>query len=97
MDLAPEPNLKGCLAVLHHAAIQGRMLGLAGERDGLSRDRSKQLADLMDAVHNIPDLVQRWDACDEGLLRSMLKTYDDKWRPSASLLEAYDRAVSGAA
>jgi hypothetical protein len=96
MSLAPEKNLKACLAVLYHAAIQGRLLGWEGERTGLSRERCTQLADLMDAVHNIPGLVQRWEECDEALLRSMLSDYDEKWNPSARLLEVYDRLVGGA-
>ena len=95
MSLAPERHLKACLAVLYHAAIQGRLLGW--ERDGLSRERSAQLADLMDAVHNIPDLLQQWEECDEALLRSMLGDYDQKWGSSARLLEVYDRIVAEAA
>jgi hypothetical protein len=97
MSLAPGPNMKACLRVLYQAAVQGRMLGWEGERGGLSPQRSQQLADLMDAVHEIPDLVQRWEECDEGLLRSMLKAYDEKWHPTVELLGEYDRVVAAGA
>jgi hypothetical protein len=97
MSLAPENKLKACLAVLYHATIQGRLLGWEGEGAGLPPERSAQLGDLMDAVHNIPDLVQRWEECDEDLLRSMLRAYDEKWSSSARLLEVYDRIAGSAA
>ena len=48
----------------------------------------------MDAVHNIPDLLGRWQDCDEALLVSMLKDYDEKW--GMSLAGEYDRVHSSA-
>jgi hypothetical protein len=54
-------------------------------RTGLGRDESKRLADLMDAVHNIPGQAGDWGRCDEQELRSRLGAYDA--RHGGSLLE----------
>ena len=49
----------------------------------------------MDAVHNLPDLLQHWETCDERLLLSYLEMFDEKWRTktSARLLGTYRRCV----
>jgi hypothetical protein len=75
--------------------LSARMLGFDGSSGGLSAEKSEQLADLMDAVHNIPSLLTRWETCDESLLVSMLKDYDEKW--SSSLADLYARVRSGGA
>src|SRR5206468_3224473 len=85
VSLAPEPQIKACLAVMCRAALAGRLLGYEGSKTGLSPERSAQLADLMDAVHNIPDLMTRWGECDEVLLVAMLKDYDRRWSPAITL------------
>ena len=54
---APAQKLAACLEVLYRAAIDARLLGWAGEREGLTSDESKRLADLMDGVHNVPGLA----------------------------------------
>jgi hypothetical protein len=95
MSFADETAMKAGLAVLHRAIMTARMLGFEGSAGGLSARRSTQLADLMDAVHNIPDLLARWEICDESLLVSMLKDYDEKWH--ASLVHEYERARSSGA
>lgn len=89
---APAPKLAACLHVLYRAAIDARSLGWKGEQEGLTRDESRRLADLMDAIHNIPGLAADWERCDEGLLRGMLGDYDA--RHGGVLLEEYDRIVS---
>jgi hypothetical protein len=56
------------------------------------------LADLMDAVHNIPDLVRSWERCDiEHMRTAFLKAYDDKWiaRGGVALCDVFDQAVAG--
>jgi len=81
--------MRACLAVLHRAAIEARTLGYEGTETGLSPRRSAQLADLMDAIHNIPELLARWEQCDETLLVGMLRDYDQRWSPLANLAEVY--------
>jgi hypothetical protein len=91
MALAPEPYLSACLEVLRKATIHARLIGYAGHDAGLTSTQSDCLADLMDAVHNVPDLLKRWEECDERLLRSFLEAFDQKWHEhtSARLLETY--------
>jgi hypothetical protein len=89
--------MRACLAVLARAAVAGRMLGYEGSSAGLSANKSAQVADLMDAVHNIPDLAGRWEDCNESLLVGMLQDYDTKWKPSITLADVYERARRGSA
>jgi hypothetical protein len=72
MGLAPEPFLSAYLAVLRDATIYVR--NWAGADISLEK-----LGDLMDAVHNIPELLNRWEECDEPSLRSALESYDKRW------------------
>jgi hypothetical protein len=85
MSIAPEPYASACLAVLQHAIVRARLIAY--------RDKHDRLADLMDAVHNIPDLLQRWEQCDERLLRSFLAEFDRKWR-EPQLLVPYVQALA---
>lgn len=32
----------------------------------------ERLADLMDAIHNLPTLVQHWETCDQELFKATL-------------------------
>ena len=49
----------------------------------------------MDTVHNIPHLLQRWELCDEGLLRSCLETFDTKWKGANVVqLLVYEEALA---
>ena len=89
---APAPKLAACLEVLYRATVEARLLGWEGERDGLSREKSKRLGDLMDAVHNIPGLAADWERCNENLLRGMLGDYDK--RHGGHLLATYDQVAS---
>jgi hypothetical protein len=93
VSLAPQPYLSACLEVLQHATIHARLLGYAGHEAGLTAAQSDCLADLMDAVENIPDLLQRWEDCDEPMLRSFLEAFDEKWARDTTirLLPAYLR------
>jgi hypothetical protein len=71
------------------------LIGYAGAKEGLSPDESERLADLADAVHNLPDLLRRWEDVDEPLLRGMLADFDQKWghKSTCRLLVAYEDAL----
>jgi hypothetical protein len=98
MAMAPEPFLSACLEVLYAAALEARLIGYAGSQNGLSVEDSNRLADLADAVHNIPDLLRSWEDVDEGLLRAMLADFDRKWgeKSTLRLLVAYERQLGAA-
>jgi hypothetical protein len=55
--LAPEPYHCACMKVICKAAIYARDQGWRGSVDPMD------IADLMDAIHNIPELVQNWERC----------------------------------
>lgn len=79
MSTAPEPYLSACLRVLYSATIEARALAWDGLDASLTSTEVQRLAALMDAVHNLPLLITRWETCDEALLRRMLADYDAKW------------------
>lgn len=84
--LAPEPQLSACIRVLYLATIEARAIGWhKGDHD--------KLAALMDAVHNIPLLMEEWENCDESLLLRTLRAYDKKW--GGSLRDEYERVIVG--
>ena len=90
MKPAPDLHLRACAEVLFHATIEARWLAYQGNRDA-------QIADLMDAVHNIPHLMLDWDRCNVDLLRGMLAEYDKTWPRDArgvSLSKTYDATLS---
>jgi hypothetical protein len=55
-----------------------------------------QIADLMDAVHNIPEMIQYWERCDVDLLRRTLQHYDNRWGDISNfqLCPIFDNAVA---
>ena len=86
--LAPEPILRAALRVVHVAAYTTRNWTLADE---ISR---KQIYDLWEAIHEIPDLITRWRGDEESLreLRMYLQEYDQRWA-SPKLEEIFDHAL----
>jgi hypothetical protein len=64
------------MEILRDAVLQARMWGWDGNVP------AEQLADLMDAVHNIPGVVQHWEACEDEHLKMALESYERKWGKS---------------
>src|SRR5690349_14332464 len=60
--LAPEPYLSACLETVYFAVTQARHVGLTGRRSGISIGDAARLDDLIDAIHNLPRLVRRWNS-----------------------------------
>jgi hypothetical protein len=88
-QLAPEPILRAALRVVFVAAYTTRNWTLADE---VTR---KQINDLWEALHEVPDLVTRWrDDAEEELLR-YFDEYDEKW-PEPRLRAIYDQAIGQA-
>ncbi len=89
MAIAPEPQLRACLRVIYMASLDARVAGWGGDVN------AERLADLMDAIHNIPGLILNWENCDEDLLKSMLLDYEQKWRDEGpSLYTLYEQELS---
>jgi hypothetical protein len=81
------------MEVLYRASITCRVWGWSGEVS------AEHLADLMDAIHNIPHLVRDWERCEVEFLRqSFLLAYQQKWvgRGGLALCNIFDEVVAGA-
>jgi hypothetical protein len=96
MSLPPPQKLAACLAALECAAIRLRLLGYAGEKEGMPPRDASEVAALADAVHNLPHLIQHWDTCNEELLRGMLHDCDNLFPSAHGLLAAYEAAGAAA-
>ena len=73
MKLPPETELFACLEVMKHAILQARVWGWNGEVP------AEQLADLMNAVHNMPGAILNWDAKQVEDIKRKLEDYERKW------------------
>ena len=87
--IAPEPILRAALRVLHVAAYTTRNWTLS---EDISR---KQINDLWEAIHEIPDLIKRWRGDEESLreLRMYLQEYDQRWS-FPKLEQIFDQALN---
>jgi hypothetical protein len=88
-QLAPETILRAALRVVYVAAYTTRNWALSDE---ISR---RQIYDLWEAIHEIPDLIKRWRGDEDSLqeLRMYLQEYDQRW--AAPKLEAiFDQALN---
>lgn len=90
MVAAPEPYLSAFLWVLHRAIISCRFGHWQGEFS------SEHTAELMDAIHNIPTMIQNWEPEHLEFLRASLQDYETKWlsRGGIALCQIFDDAVS---
>ncbi len=73
MSLPPEDVLRGALRVLFIGGVYTRNWTL---NDAVSR---KQINDLWEALHEIPDLLTRWRDDTERELAMYLREYKAKW------------------
>jgi len=55
MNIPPDAELKACLEIIRMAVLEARVWGWQKDVP------AEQLADLMDAVHNIPTIIQNWN------------------------------------
>lgn len=88
--IAPEPILRAALRVLHLAAYSTRNWTL-----GENVVPRRQINALWEAIHEIPDLIKRWQGDEESLseLRMYLREYDQKWS-FPKLEQAFDQALN---
>lgn len=84
--MAPESTLRAALRVVYVAAYTTRNWTL---RDDAPR---RQINDLWEAIHVIPDLLCRWHNNAEHELLEYLDEYDAKWQ-EPSLRAIYETAL----
>lgn len=82
MPLAPEKIMRAALNVIFVSGVFTRNWTLADE---ISR---AQINDLWEAIHEIPDLLTRWQDGAEDELLKYLREYDSKW-PDLNLERRY--------
>ena len=70
----PEPKLSAYLNVFYHVINRAKLLSYADKPD------TKQIGDLLEAAHNLPRLLIRWDLCNEECLLDELSGFYEKWR-----------------
>lgn len=92
--------MAACLDVLYRVAIEVRVLAWGSSysiRHRLKRRHHERIADLMDATHNIPVMMNNWEHCEVERIREYLDACDRRWvnDPSAMyrLAEIYDEAL----
>lgn len=80
--LAPEPYLSAYLELLYRVSIFIR-----SRSEGENRLPDEQLYDLMDAIHNIPEMLIEYEPSgykEREMVSYFLKPYDDKWAKGGS-------------
>lgn len=83
MSLAPENYRNALLNVLFNAMLEARCLAREAGQD--------RIADLMTAVHNIPNFIKEWERCDPKVVRDYLANYDEVWSGGMRLANLYDK------
>jgi hypothetical protein len=77
MALPKQEILEKYLMVIRQGIVQGRILAE-------QKKSYEQIYDILDAIHNIPELLVKWEDCDESWLIEELKRYDKKWQSKYS-------------
>ena len=89
---ASENQLNACLEVIRDVILQARVWGSSGDVP------AEQLADLMDAVHNIPTCIQHWEDVGDNAVKKELARYDEKWPKSVDgtngLVDLYEHVLT---
>jgi hypothetical protein len=93
-SLAPEPYLSAYLELLYRVSIFVR-----SRSEGEVRLPDEQLFDLMDAIHNIPEMLLEYEGpgwSEKDLRELFLQAYDEKWATGEddfSLIMALDDSL----
>ena len=89
MATAPEPFFSAGMHVLYWTFLKARMWGWSGSVN------PAMLADLMDAVHNLPHMIADWTDETDNRLRRELSSFDERWPEMAFLMSCYENALQG--
>jgi hypothetical protein len=89
---------KALLKTLERVLLKIRMIGYEGQSSGLSTGQSEEIADLADALHNIPEAIlesnNKFDL--EFNTEIMLGGFDSKYKgaTNTNLLEIYEHILN---
>jgi len=90
MTTVPEREFHACMCVLTAAILYARAWAWQ------NKIPAEQLADLMDAVHNIPAFLENWESCDQDLFMADLNHFQQNWASSGGLAlhSIYEQALA---
>lgn len=100
MSIAPEPYLTAYLYVLEKSTLHSKQLAVLMYNSFSSRFNKKnykQIIDLNETIHNIPEMLNDWEKCDESKLKLSLYEYDKRWadiKSSFSLIRTFEEGVN---
>ena len=90
MTLPPEPILDAALLALHRALIYTRNITLHPDAS-----TPKQVNDLMEAFHEIPDFLVHWDKHDLDELRLHLRCFDHtRWIGAPDFVQVFETRLT---
>lgn len=76
-SLAPEPHFSACMALVYEVAIYVRALTYNPER--LTAEEIREINQLMDAIHNIPESLIHYDpSYSEAMIGRALRSFDER-------------------
>ncbi|KZN66415.1 hypothetical protein N473_08475 [Pseudoalteromonas luteoviolacea CPMOR-1] len=83
------------LKTLQRALLEIRIIGFKGQDSGLSVEQSEFIADIADALHNIPDAITDANFDLDFHTKIMLGGFDDKYGTTTNfrLLEIYNHIL----
>lgn len=83
------------LSLLQKALVHIRHLAL-------KKENYEKISDLSDAIHNIPEMLLKWENWDHQAQREILEEYDKKWsidkngnKIDFSLIETFENYIKG--
>lgn len=72
MSVPNQETLVKYLNTMRQAILHARALAW-------QKKSHEEIADLLDAIHNVPEMLIKWESCDENFLKEKLESYDRKW------------------
>lgn len=72
MALPNQEVIMKYLIVLRQSILHARVLAW-------EKKSHEEIADLLDAIHNVPEMLTQWESCDEKFLTQQIESYDKKW------------------
>jgi len=91
--IAPEAEMHALTQLMYRVIINARLIAWGNSKliNRIKSSSNEHLADLMDAIHNVPIYLDKWEDWDEKMFLTILGCYDDKWtdRSGINLTEIY--------
>ena len=80
MEIKLDNEKMALIKTLKRVILEIRMLGYEGQKNGLSKEKSELIADLADAIHNIPEAILSDEYDLNFHTEIMLGSFDEKYK-----------------